>query len=261
MKFASELSHIAIKKIIDQDPIVFLPIGSLEQHGYLPSGIDNLLAEGYAKIFSEKCDEVGLESLIFPVMPFGFTPLCQGYPGSISLSKETFQSLMREVLLELLSQGFKKVVVVNGHRDNQSAIDEVIAKVQLEHSEVTILNPVYAWLRTTEEFSRKYPDRSIPRPVNIMDEFVQKVGLLRHADAAEMSLLYAIFPEKKPEFEQKLPTQSLPDLHHELPSTHDEWLTVTAVTKGGAGDPRGVDIQAAHEVIEAMVNQLLEELS
>lgn len=57
-----------------------------------------------------------------------------------------------------------------------------------------------------------------------------------------------------------IPSGQLPDLHDQLPSTHNEWVEVTKETHGMAGDPRGVDIAAAEKVIQSMCEQLLTEI-
>lgn len=259
--YISERSHLEVANLVRDNAVVLLPVGSQEQHGYLPTGIDNLLAQGYTNILDVRLTQIGIKVAIFPPLNFGYTPICQGYSGTISFSKDTFESVLTEILFEIIHSGFKTIIIVNGHRDNHSSIDKVIKEVAIQHTRIKILNPIYTWLRTTEEFKRKYPEQSVPKTSTVMDEFVKKVGLLRHADAAEMSLLYAIYPELQKVYEDKLAgLPMLPDLHNKLPATHDEWKIVTSACKGGAGDPRGVDVAFAKKVIDSLVNELLKTL-
>jgi creatinine amidohydrolase len=55
------------------------------------------------------------------VLAYGVTPLFAGYPGSPSLRVETYAAVVRELLSSLHAQGFRRVLVVNGHGGNSFA--------------------------------------------------------------------------------------------------------------------------------------------
>ena len=58
----------------------------------------------------------------------GFTPaeFNMKFPGTISISAQTFKSLLREVTSSLLKHGFKYVLIVNGHGANIDPIKDVM---------------------------------------------------------------------------------------------------------------------------------------
>ena len=194
-----------------------------------------------------------------PLLAFGFASFHQSFTSTISLAEQTFSNVIGEVLRELVRQGFTKISIFNGHRDNQSIIDEKIVELNRSSRDVTILNPVYATLRTTTEFTKKYPDRKLPKTISCMEKLVEATGLLRHADATELSLYLALYPEKEKEILQLLKdVPSLPDLHSILPNNPTDWPNITKPCRGGTGDPRGYRIDLAQEVIASMMNEVFE---
>src|SRR5207302_1276908 len=67
---------------------------------------------------------------VFPVQPYGITPYFRAFPGTITLRVQTFLSIVREILNGLCEQGFKRVLIVNGHGGNtpaQNMVGEWIA--------------------------------------------------------------------------------------------------------------------------------------
>ncbi len=70
-----------------------LPLGSVEQHGYLSLGTDALLAE---RVAVEAAEPLGVP--VFPVQPYGVTPYTLGFPGSLSVSVSTYLALITDLL-------------------------------------------------------------------------------------------------------------------------------------------------------------------
>ncbi len=54
-------------------------------------------------------------------MAYGITPYFLSYPGTISIRQETYISLVRDILDGLRRQGFRRILIVNGHGGNQPA--------------------------------------------------------------------------------------------------------------------------------------------
>jgi creatinine amidohydrolase len=56
--------------------------------------------------------------LVAPPIWSGFTHYNMGFPGTISLSLDTYQHLLADVLRSIAANGFPRLVVVNGHGGN-----------------------------------------------------------------------------------------------------------------------------------------------
>jgi len=118
-----------------RNPTVVLPFGSVEQHGpHLPCGTDTMIAERLAEAVAGR-----LEALYAPFGPYGVTPIHAGRPGTVSLSPETFERLLEEVLLELIRMGARTLVLVNWHELNTPSLDAVATTVQAGHEATVVV--------------------------------------------------------------------------------------------------------------------------
>jgi len=111
------LSWMQVEEYLKRDDRAVLPVGSTEQHAYLSLATDNLLAE---RVAAEAAEPLGIP--VFPVVSYGITPNFRAYPGTVSLRVETFLAVVRDCLDALAAQGFRRVVIVNGHGGNLPAM-------------------------------------------------------------------------------------------------------------------------------------------
>ena len=98
---------------------VIVPAGATEAHGqHLPLDVDTHQAATVASRLAERAD-----ALVAPVLPYGYSTTWMGFPGTVTLSSETFQQVLVEVCSSLVEQGFHRVLILNGHRPNGTACD------------------------------------------------------------------------------------------------------------------------------------------
>jgi creatinine amidohydrolase len=101
---------------VRHEKIVILPVGSTEQHGpHLPLSVDSIIAEGLSLMVAER-----VEGIVAPTICYGYksAPLSGGgplFPGTMDLNAVTFMNLVFDVLEELIRDGVKKVLILNGH--------------------------------------------------------------------------------------------------------------------------------------------------
>jgi len=107
---------------------VLLPVGTLEPHGVIPNGADNLAPERMAKEFAD-----GLNALIAPTLNYGVTGSMQAYPGAFAISEKAYSLFITDILKGLAGNKFKNIIILNGHGGPQTAIlQSVAAKLSLE---------------------------------------------------------------------------------------------------------------------------------
>ena len=108
------------RRVRDEDAPLYLPVGALEQHGpHLPLGTDALLASAVAEDAAAETS-----GIVAPALAYGYKsqPKCGGgqhFPGTTSLDAQTLIHQVRDVVCEFARHGVKKLVVVNGHYENQ----------------------------------------------------------------------------------------------------------------------------------------------
>ncbi len=124
----AEITWFEFERLVREvQPVVFLPTGSTEQHGpHLPLSTDVVLPQAIAERVAE-C--VG--GLVAPAIPYGYKsqPKSGGgnhFPGTLSVDASTFVAVVRDVINELARHGVRKVVVFDGHMENQWFIVEAI---------------------------------------------------------------------------------------------------------------------------------------
>jgi creatinine amidohydrolase len=128
----SDMNWIQVEEYLKKDNRAVLPIGSTEQHAQLSLCVDYILSERVAVEAAEP-----LQVPVFPGVPYGITPYFMAYPGTISLTADTYMSLMRDILDSLAFHGFKRIVVVNGHGGN-APVQSLIAEWLGSHAGMAV---------------------------------------------------------------------------------------------------------------------------
>jgi creatinine amidohydrolase len=109
----ADLNWMQLEAYLDRDDRIVLPLGSTEQHAFLSLATDSLLAE---RVAVEAAEPLGVP--VLPALAYGVTPYFATYPGSPSLSSETYANVLRELIASLQGKGFRRILLVNGHGGN-----------------------------------------------------------------------------------------------------------------------------------------------
>lgn len=115
MRF-DELNWMDVESYLQHDDRLMVVLGATEQHGYLSLTSD-------VKIPLALADSASLKTgvLIAPPLNFGVSPYFLTYPGTLSLRVSTFLDVVEDLLRSVHSQGFKRILMLNGHGGNQPA--------------------------------------------------------------------------------------------------------------------------------------------
>jgi creatinine amidohydrolase len=103
---------------------VLVPFGSLEPHGVVPNGTDSLSPEAMARDIAERVD-----ALIAPTLNYGMTDAMKAFPGAVSIPAEAYAPFAEAVLDNLAANGFRNVIVLNGHDGNTTALNTAATRV------------------------------------------------------------------------------------------------------------------------------------
>ena len=101
---------------------VLLPVGTLEPHGVINNGADNTAPTAIAHKIAPK-----VNAMIAPTLPYGITGGLQAYPGAFQISEEAYRPFIKDILTGLAKNGFKNIVVLNGHGGPQTAVLQTVA--------------------------------------------------------------------------------------------------------------------------------------
>ncbi len=113
---------------------VLLPVGTLEPHGVLPNGSDNLAPEAMAREIAAR-----VNALIAPTLNYGVTGSMKAFPGAFEISEQAYRLFVADILKGLAENKFKNIIVLNGHGGPQTAILRSVADAASEKYRVRIL--------------------------------------------------------------------------------------------------------------------------
>lgn len=163
-------------KMVKEEGLCLLPIGCLERHGeHLPFGTDALVAHKIcveaAKI--EPC-------MVFPPHYFGQVHEIRHFSGSVSFSSEFTLELLKNTCDEIARNGFKKILIVNGHGGNMSMLTYFLFSNMDRKVDYTLYSVMYDDGLNQEEREE-------------ISKIIKVDG--GHADQWETSLVMSVAPE------------------------------------------------------------------
>jgi creatinine amidohydrolase len=134
----SALTWPEVRAAIDGGTGIVLPVGSTEQHGHhLPLSTDAVLASELALAVSEACDLVAAPALSYGYRSRPLSGGGEGFAGTTSLGAATFISLCEDVLRAFVRDGWRRIVLLNWHYENQNFVYEAAWRALEPHEEMT----------------------------------------------------------------------------------------------------------------------------
>lgn len=226
----SAMGSSEVRDYLSLQRIVLVPFGATEQHGpALPVGSDTFIAEAIAAATS---DRTGFTYA--PTVPYGLSAFHMAFPGTISLSVQTYGGLVKDTLGSLRHHGFTRQVLVNAHFEN-SGVLRAIAEELASSSEDLIISICDFW--------------DLPTARTVANLRFKEPG--GHADAADAALILHLAGStvRPGEFTEEWPNVNAvvsPDL---VPSL---------ITKSGVinSDQRSASNEAGAEYFDAIVTDV-----
>ncbi len=107
-----ELTWQHVSDYLKKNDIAVIPAGSTEEHGPAgPLGVDAYAAIALAEDAAKKAGV-----LVTPPIWFGDSSHHTGFPGTISVRPATLIEVIKDVSRSLAKHGFKKILIINGHK-------------------------------------------------------------------------------------------------------------------------------------------------
>jgi creatinine amidohydrolase len=226
----------ALRDFARQDANVIVPVASTEQHGpHLPTQVDCLLVgeiAGRAAALASKT----APTLVTPVVWTGLAEHHMSLGATISLDFDTFFALLRGICRSLVRQGFRKILLLNGHGGNIAALTVAVNELA-PALDAPIATTTY-WLLAQPAFSK----------------ILEKQANVRHACEAETSMVLALKPEL---VDMTLAAQAVgptsPELADAIGTTAaHRWQSFHSRTSHGAiGDPRAASAEKGERLLQA----------
>ena len=148
------MTHEEVKKYIEEGSrILIIPIGTLEAHGpHLPLGTDTIIPTAISRKIAET-----LNALIAPPIPYGVTTSLLRYHGSTTISGDTLERMLIEIITHFHHHGFDVFIILNGHGGNIEPIKNAMRELWLEKRIRCIA--IHWWIFVKEVTERIFGER------------------------------------------------------------------------------------------------------
>ncbi len=113
---------------------VILTVGTLEAHGFINNGADNTVPVSIATAIAPD-----VNALIAPHIPYGITDILGQYPGSLYIPPDAFRIYLRAVLVGLVNNGFRNIVILNGHGPQVEILQGLATEISLQYRVNTLV--------------------------------------------------------------------------------------------------------------------------
>jgi creatinine amidohydrolase len=117
-----------------ESTLLVLPTAAIEQHGHhLPLATDTLINN---LLLGKALEQLPPHLPIYALPPvcYGKSNEHLGFPGTLSVSAQTFLAVLRDLGASIAASGFKKVVLYNTHGGNTSLVDVLARDLRAEFS-------------------------------------------------------------------------------------------------------------------------------
>ncbi|NIR58269.1 MAG: creatininase family protein [Gammaproteobacteria bacterium] len=172
--FVARLSWPEVERRMQAGAVAVLPVGAAcKEHGpHLPMNADFLQAEWLAAALAQHATV-----LVWPTLAYGHYPAFTDYPGSVSLGRETFERMVREILSDIRRAGARAALILNTGISTIAPL-ETVAGAMPDDLRVALAY-VYDGSRCRDEI-----------------EQIEQQPRGGHADEIETSILLAIAPDR-----------------------------------------------------------------
>lgn len=169
-----QMTWVEAEEALKLDPVVLLPVGTLEQNGpHCPLGTDTFIADYFTREVARHTD-----SLVAPTIPYGCSQAFKNFAGTVWLNAETLQAVVRDVTRALAHHGCRRFMVVNNHGPNQYPVEQAAREI-MEGAQIRIMS---VW-----------PSQVLHRLAAEM--YRDEVGLMGHGGEPMTSVMMALRAE------------------------------------------------------------------
>ena len=239
-----EHTQSELGNLLPQLEVVLVPTGSIEIHGpHLGVGNDILsctrVAEEVARILYPKA--VVANGLWLGVAPHNMTAQ---FPGTITLTAQTYMLVLQEIVESLLKHGVRRVVFINGHGGNEApnitACREIREQLYYKHGVELQIGTLSYW-------------DAIPTEVWSAVLEMNPKGRIAHGGEAETSILLAVAPQAV-----RMDLAEAPDPRPRLaPPFFRAWYQDEYSPMGHTDDARVARKEKGEKLVEAAVKGIV----
>lgn len=228
-----------IEAVDKSSKTIILPVGVFEKHGpHMPLGTDLFTAREISLRAAEK-----EYTVVYPWYYFSQINEGRHQPGTIAYSPELIWKVLQETLDELSRNGFKKIIIYNGHGGNNAFLNYFGMAQLSEKRDYAIY-----WFQPATD----------PEVKQKAESLTQKDPFDQHAGNTETSKVKAIVPDLV--YTEKAGQQSGRDLDRmkNLPNVYSGIWWYAQYPDHYSGDGSKANAEAGELLLNSIVNQFVD---
>jgi creatinine amidohydrolase len=149
MKFA-EMTFPQLRQVPRDTTLVLAPIAACEQHSqHLPTFTDTILVTGVAEGVEQRLPQ---QVLLLPTLWFGASAHHLRFGATLSAEVDTHITMICDLLVPLLEDGYQRVLVLNGHGGNIDTMQVALRRLQPRYRD-RILSAASYWDLAAKELA------------------------------------------------------------------------------------------------------------
>jgi creatinine amidohydrolase len=107
--------------------ILILPVGAIEQHGpHLPLTVDAVIPVHIASLLVKRVNGFVAPAIFYGARSLPHTGDGHSFPGTIHVGGGIFTEYLKDVIAGYVSAGFRSIVILNGHYENETFLFEAL---------------------------------------------------------------------------------------------------------------------------------------
>ncbi len=140
MKLA-EMTAPAVRALGREGTLVVAPIAATEQHSrHLPVSTDTILATAVAEgLERERPGRV----LLLPTLWLGASEHHLPFGGTLTATLPTYEAMLVDLLAPMLDEGFRRVLLLNGHGGNVDPLRVALRRLDRSHPGAILTGAAY----------------------------------------------------------------------------------------------------------------------
>ena len=162
--------------------VVILPWGATEPHNlHLPYMTDCILSQAVAVDAAQRAfDRNGLRCMVLPPVMMGAqNPGQRDLPFCIHYRYETQQAILRDIVTSLCHQGFRRLLIVNGHGGN--SFKPMIRDLAVDHPDFFIAAAEWFRMASARDFFDQPGDHADEIETSVMMHYHPELVNLQEA--------------------------------------------------------------------------------
>jgi creatinine amidohydrolase len=239
-----EMNAIQVKETVTEKTIAILVIGACENHGdHMPFGSDFIfplkLVEDVIHELSENDNTRSVYGnlMLLPAIQYGVSSHHNKFQMTMSLNPSTMVSMIEDIFSNLIENGVRKILVINGHDGNIAPIEIASRKIKDENEDVVIACLESWWTLVGQKDKDLF-------------EVWQGLG---HGGEAETSAMLSVRPDLVNT--NYAPEKVIPNLPND--DIRIYWKFNELTNTGATGAPKKASAEKGQRIIEILKDSII----